>query len=333
MLQSVLSLLFNSPNQKIMEKSRRKFIRNMAGIGTGLAASSVFPGVLSSCNSPEPLFFSISLAQWSLNNTLKRWTSDGYTDGKDPLDFPVMARNQFGIDAVEYVNTFYYEKAEDKSYLSELKNRCEGEGVKSLLIMVDSEGNLGDPDEEMRNQAVANHYKWIEAAKFLGCHSIRVNARSEGSWEEQMKLASEGLHSLCEFADGHGINVIVENHGGLSSNGKWLSGVMEMVDHPLCGTLPDFGNFRISDDEEYDRYLGMEELMPWAKGVSAKSHEFDDEGNEVRTDYYKMLRIVKDSGYRGYIDIEYEGSELSEPDGILATKALLEKAGAAVMAG
>ena len=185
----------------------------------------------------------------------------------------------------------------------------------------------------MRKQAVTNHYKWIEAAKFLGCHSIRVNARSEGSWEEQMKLASEGLHSLCEFADGHGINVIVENHGGLSSNGKWLSGVMEMVDHPLCGTLPDFGNFRISDDEEYDRYLGMEELMPWAKGVSAKSHEFDDEGNEVLTDYFKMLRIVKDSGFRGYIDIEYEGTELSEPDGILATKALLEKAGAAVMAG
>ena len=202
-----------------------------------------------------------------------------------------------------------------------------GEGVIFLLIMFDSEGNLWDTDTESKRTAVSNHYKWVEAAAFMGCHSIRVNAGSRGTWDEQMKLASDGLRSLCEYADPIGINVIVENHGGLSSNGQWLSGVMKMVDHPRCGTLPDFGNFRVSSDEEYDRYKGVEELMPWAKGVSAKSHEFDANGNEVRTDYRKMLQIVKDAGYTGYIDIEYEGSELDEFSGIRATKALLEKVG------
>ena len=305
----------------------------MAGISTGIAASSLFPGILSSCTTSTPLFFKISLAQWSLNKTLRRWQGGSFNENPgDPLDFPIIARNQFGIDAIEYVNTFYFDKTDDDDYFAELKNRCDGEGVKSLLIMVDSEGDLGDPDEEKRKMAVSNHHRWVERAKYLGCHSIRVNARSTGTWDEQMKLAAEGLRSLCEFADGFDINVIVENHGGLSSNGEWLSGVMKMADHNRCGTLPDFGNFRISDDEMYDRYKGMKELMPWAKGVSAKSHDFDEEGNETASDYYKMLRIVHEAGYTGYIGIEYEGSILSEADGIMATKALLEKAGAVVSA-
>jgi len=302
----------------------------MAGIGTGIAAAGIIPGIMPSCSASGKLFFSISLAQWSLHNSMSRWTDKGYLEGLDPLDFPVIARNQFDIDAVEFVNTFYYEKINDKSYLAELNNRCKGEGVKSLLIMVDSEGDLGDPDEENRIKSVSNHFRWVEAANFLGCHSIRVNARSAGSWEEQMKLASDGLRSLCEFADDFDINVIVENHGGISSNGKWLSGVMEMVNHPRCGTLPDFGNFKISEEEEYDPYQGVTELMPWAKGVSAKSHNFDEEGNETKTDYHRMLQIVKDAGYKGYIGIEYEGKILDEPEGILATKALLERAGAQV---
>jgi sugar phosphate isomerase/epimerase len=287
------------------------------------------PGVLNACIGERKMFFSISLAQWSLHRYFKRWTYDGYTDGAaDPLDFPVVARNEFGIEGLEFVNTFYYEKINEAGYLSELKNRCDGEGMKNLLIMVDAEGNLGDPDVESRKQAVSNHYRWVEAARFLGCHSIRVNAGSEGTWDEQMKLAADGIRSLCEFADDMDINVIVENHGGLSSNGEWLSGVMKMIDHTRAGTLPDFGNFRISEDEAYDRYKGVAELMPYAKGVSAKSHEFDEEGNEVRTDYYKMLQIVKDAGFNGYIGIEYEGDQLGEFEGILATKALLEKVGA-----
>jgi L-ribulose-5-phosphate 3-epimerase len=202
--------------------------------------------------------------------------------------------------------------------------------VTSVLIMIDREGNLGDPDEERRKTSVENHHKWVEAAAYLGCHSIRVNARSRGEYDEQMKLAADGLYALCEYGDQYNINVIVENHGGLSSNGKWLTGVMEMVNHPRCGTLPDFGNFMVSREEEYDRYLGVTELMKYAKGVSAKSHEFDEDGNETETDFYKMLKIVKEAGYTGHIGIEYEGRGLSEFQGIWATKKLLEKAGAAV---
>jgi L-ribulose-5-phosphate 3-epimerase len=197
--------------------------------------------------------------------------------------------------------------------------------------MCDAEGNLGDPDADKRKIAVENHHKWIEAAKFLGCHSIRVNARSQGTFEEQMKLAADGLRTLCDYGEKYEINIIVENHGGLSSNGTWLTGVMKMVDHRRCGILPDFGNFRVSREEEYDRYKGVKEFMPWAKGISAKSNSFDEEGNELNIDYYKMLQIIKDAGYTGYIGIEYEGSQLSEYEGIMATKKLLEKAGATVV--
>ena len=301
-----------------MPQNRRKFLSSTVLAGTGLM---IAPSLLSACRGRKNPLFRISLAQWSLHRTFWDKSLD-----KDPLDFPVIARQDFGIEAVEYVNQFYPGRARDEKYLAELKKRCEGEGVTSLLIMCDNEGNLGDPDEEKRLEAVTNHHKWVEAAAFLGCHSIRVNARSEGSYEEQMKLAADGLRRLCEYGDRYNINVIVENHGGLSSNAKWLSEVMRTVDHPRVGTLPDFGNFRISADEEYDRYLGVKELMPWAKGVSAKSHEFDEEGNEIHTDFYRMLGIVKDSGYRGYIGIEYEGSGLDEYAGTRATKALLEKA-------
>jgi L-ribulose-5-phosphate 3-epimerase len=314
-----------------MNNSRRTFIKNASGMAAGLTAYGLLPGMLNACTGGNKMFFSISLAQWSLHRYFKRWTEEGYTDGEaDPLDFPRITRNEFDIEGLEFVNTFYYEKIDETGYLSELKKRCDAEGMKNQLIMVDAEGDLGDPDDESRKLAVRNHYRWVEAAKFLGCHSIRVNARSTGSWDQQMKLAAEGIRSLCEYADKMDINVIVENHGELSSNGEWLAGVMKMIDHPRAGTLPDFGNFRVSEDEEYDRYQGVKEMMPYARGVSAKSYGFDEDGNETRIDYYKMLQIVKDAGYKGYIGIEYEGDELSEFEGIRATKALLEKAGAAL---
>jgi sugar phosphate isomerase/epimerase len=243
----------------------------------------------------------------------------------DNLEFPRVTREEFGIEAVEYVNSFFKDKAEDTAYLTDLKTRCDDLGVVSLIIMCDGEGALGDPDQVARLRAVENHYRWVEAARFLGCHSIRVNAQSQGSPEEQMALAVDGLRSLTEFADVHDINVIVENHGGFSSNGAWLAGVMEAVGHPRCGTLPDFGNFNIGNGETYDRYQGVEELMPFAKAVSAKSHVFDQDGNEREMDYVRLMRIVLDAGYRGYVGIEYEGSETSEPEGIRSTKALLER--------
>jgi sugar phosphate isomerase/epimerase len=262
--------------------------------------------------------FEISLAEWSLHQTL-------FKKAMDPLDFAKVAKHDFGITAVEYVNQFFKDKAQDQNYLGELKKRAADEGVKSLLIMIDGEGQLGNADNAERTKAVENHYKWVEAAKFLGCHSIRVNAASSGSYDEQLERAADGLRRLTEFGASHGLNVIVENHGGLSSNGKWLAAVITKVDHPRCGTLPDFGNFNLGNGKEYDRYQGVTELMPFAKAVSAKSHDFNEQGDEIHTDYRKMMQIVLDAGYRGYVGIEYEGQKLSEPEGIRATKALLER--------
>jgi sugar phosphate isomerase/epimerase len=246
----------------------------------------------------------------------------------DNLDFPLIAKRDFDIDCIEYVNTFFMDKAKDTDYLKQLKQRCDDNGVKSGLIMCDSEGDLGDADDTKRTTAVENHYKWVEAAKFLGCHSIRVNARSSGDPAEQHKHAVDGLRRLSEFGAKHDINVIVENHGGISSNGKWLAGVIkEVVDSGLknCGTLPDFGNFTISDSEKYDRYQGVTEMMPYAKGVSAKSHVFDADGNEAEIDYIKMMKIVLDAGYHGYVGIEWEGDKPGEMEGVKLTKQLLER--------
>ena len=241
----------------------------------------------------------------------------------------------YGIEGIEYVNQFFKDKAQDHKYLAEMKKRAADEGVKSLLIMIDGEGNLGEPDEAKRKQAVENHYKWVDAAQFLGCHAIRVNARSNAklSYEEQAKLAADGLRRLTEWGAEHDIDVIVENHGGLSSHGRWLVEVMKMVDHPRCGTLPDFGNFAVDrkNDIWYDRYLGVQELMPYAKAVSAKAHAFDESkpwstvdsaGHE--TDFVKMMKIVLDAGYRGWVGIESEGRQ-DQMQGVEQTLDLLKR--------
>ena len=300
---------------------RRDFLKFGASIAGGLAATGLRGSLLSDIK--KPMAFKISLAEWSLHRALQ-------SKEIDHLDFYSVAKKEFDISAVEYVNTFFFNKAKDVTYLKEMKTRADDLSVKSLLIMCDSEGNLGDPDNSKRKTAVENHHKWAEAAKFLGCHSIRVNARSEGSYDEQIELAADGLRRLTEFGDSMGINTIVENHGGLSSNGKWLSAVMEKVDHPRMGTLPDFGNFRLEGEKWYDRYQGVRELMPYAKAVSAKSHEFDSDGNEINTDYYKMMKIVLDASYNSHVGIEYEGTAHSEMEGIRLTLELLKKVRASI---
>jgi sugar phosphate isomerase/epimerase len=291
---------------------RRRFLKTISYITGGLTLSGLYPFN----KNKKP--FKISLAEWSLHRAL-------FSGNLDHLDFCKIAKTEFDISAIEYVNTFFFEQARNKLYLKEMKTRADDTGVSSLLIMCDKEGNLGNPDEKSRTTAIENHYKWVEAAKYLGCHSIRVNARSSGAYEEQLELAADGLRQLTKFGADHEINVIVENHGGLSSNGEWLSEVLRKVDHPMCGTLPDFGNFNLGDDRWYDRYKGIKELMPFAKAVSAKSHEFDSHGNEINTDYYKMMKIVLNAGYDGFVGIEYEGSHLGEMEGIQATKDLLVK--------
>tara|TARA_B110000014_G_scaffold14455_1_gene9664 strand:- start:4110 stop:5021 length:912 start_codon:yes stop_codon:yes gene_type:complete len=295
---------------------RREFIKQTAAATSAIALTGISSSLISGCSKSNP--FEISLAEWSLHRSLQ-------SKEIDHLDFYSVAKNEFNISAVEYVNSFFFDKAKDQRYLNEMKLRASDLGVRSLLIMCDNEGNLGDPDLKKRTKSVENHYKWAEAAKFLGCHSIRVNARSSGSYDEQIELASDGLRRLTEFGETLEINTIVENHGGLSSNAKWLSAVMDKVDHPRVGTLPDFGNFRIEGDEWYDRYQGMKELMPYAKAVSAKSHEFDSNGNEIQSDYYKIMDIVLKAGYSGYVGIEYEGNVHSEIEGIKLTRDLLIK--------
>ena len=288
---------------------RRHFLKTT----TVAAFAASLPGI---SQAQSERLFSVSLAQWSLNKRL-------FSGELSNLDFPVFTRNEFGIGAVEYVNQFWMDKAEDSAYLAQLKQRCDDHGVQSVLIMCDREGALGDPDNKARTTAIENHYKWVTAAATLGCHSIRVNAQSEGSYGQQLDLAVDGLGRLCEFAEDHGLNVIVENHGGLSSNGKWLAAVMEQVNKPNCGTLPDFGNFYITREEFYNHYLGVKELMPYARGVSAKSYDFNDSGEETRTDFTRMMQIVLDAGYRGHVGVEWEGRELDDVTGIRMTRDLL----------
>lgn len=308
-----------------MNINRRKFIQNSGRGILGLSALSFLASYETLANTNSDLFFKISLAEWSLHRTL-------FANKMTNMDFPAKAKNDFGIHALEYVNQFFKDKAEDKKYLKELKSRTTDLDVENVLIMIDGEGHLADDDDKKRTKSIENHYKWVEAAKFMGCHSIRVNAYATSKDPEEGKTAAvDGLSRLTEFAVPYGINIIVENHGGFSSNGVWLSDVMKQVNKPECGTLPDFGNFCIKSGkdgcvEEYDKYNGVKELMPFAKGVSAKSGSFDADGNETNIDYMKMMKIVKDAGYRGYVGIE-SGSRTDEDKAIRLTKALLEKVG------
>lgn len=279
----------------------------------------------------------ISLAQWSLN---KRFLKRPGAEPLDNLEFAATAR-ALGIDGIEYVNQMFFDKATDRAYLAEMKRRADGEGVRSLLIMCDREGQIGAPDEAARATTIANHLKWLDAAAFLGCHSIRVNAASDPALpaDEQARLAADGLHRLCAEGDRRGLWVVVENHGGLSSNGKWLTQVMRRADHPRVGILPDFGNFYTNRKgaELYNPYQGVREFMPWVKeAVSAKAYDWDTgagrfytesrrEGDEITLDFERLIRIVVGAGYGGYIGIEYEGQKHSEIDGIRRTKQALDE--------
>ncbi len=321
-----------------MSISRRRFSQ-YALAGAGLTALPL------TSRAVEPAF-QISLAQWSLHRSFfgasltMGWEKFGqaFTEAPDsmlrgpldPLDFANIARRDFDIDAIEYVNTFYFGRARDDGYMNQLRQRADDAGVRSLLIMCDRVGATGAADAGTRAQVVESHRPWLEAAARLGCRAVRVNAYGEGDRIELASRVADTLHQLGELAERLNLSVLVENHGGLSSDGSWLVGVIETADHPRVGTLPDFGNFRLSPrgaepEQHYDRYLGVAELMPYARAVSAKSYDFDSAGEETTIDFQRMLEIVAGAGYSGYVGIEYEGRRLSEADGILATKKLLER--------
>lgn len=314
-----------------MNNSRRDFLKKSVLATGGLILAVSSPSTIMGRN--RAFDFKISLAEWSLNKQI-------FGGEMSNLDFPVVSKEKFGINAVEYVNQFFADKAKDTEYLKELKKRADDHGVRNVLIMVDNEGMVAAPDDAERNTAVENHYKWIEAAKFLGCHAIRINLFGSQGTEDDVEAwtsaAVAGLGALAEYGAQHEISVIVENHGGLSSHAGHLANVMKQVDSKWAGTLPDFGNFCITHEEDarwgetcvdqYDVYKGIKELMPYAKGVSAKSFAFDEDGNESTLDYMRLFKIVKESGFNGgYVGVEYEGSSLPAEEGILATKKLLEK--------
>ncbi|WP_194765696.1 sugar phosphate isomerase/epimerase family protein [Tamlana sp. I1] len=317
---------------------RRNFISKSVGAATALTLLG-----LSACkdksntksdsqninhSKTNPLFFKLSLAQWSLHRAL-------FNKEMQHLDFAAKAR-QFNFEGLEYVNAFFHDKANDKAFLSEMNSRANSEGLQNVLIMIDGEGALADQDNAKRLQAIENHYKWVEAAHYLGCHAIRVNLAGGVHADEAAKASLDSLSKLSDFAAGSNINILVENHGGFSSNGAWMDQVFSKVKNKNCGTLPDFGNFCIEKDnnghciEAYDKFQGIKDLLPYAKAISAKSYDFNDEGDETQIDYYKTIKLIKDSGYNGFIGVEYEGKNTSEEKGIILTRDLLIRAGTQV---
>lgn len=308
--------------------SRRIFVKQALASAAGLSIMPISNPLFGQSNDVR-----ISLAQWSLNRSIR-------TGEIKAIDFAAITRNTYQLDAVEFVGSFYGEQKNDQSFWREMQTRSQSEGVQNLLIMIDEEGDLGNPDDNARKMAVANHYGWVDAAKQSGCHSIRVNAFGTGERSVVKAALIDGLGQLCEYAEKVGINILIENHGLYSSEADLMVAVIKAVNSPVMGTLPDFGNWCTSakwggtrDDsceQVYDLVRGVRAFMPYAKGVSAKTYDFDETGNQPRLDYRSLLKTVKDSGYQGYIGIEYEGENLSEPEGIRATKRLIEKVWAAL---
>ena len=301
---------------------RRTFIKNSA---LGAAALASTP-LLVRCQGEKAL--KISLAQWSLHRSF-------WNGSLDPLDFASIAAEKYDLRAVEYVNGFYTEHAGDEAFWNTMKERSDAAGVQNLVMMVDDEGDLGDARQETRIQAVENHYKWLHAAGLLGCHSMRVNAFGDADREVFKESIMDGMSRLTDYAAQLDLNVIIENHGLFSSDAALIAEIIEEVNRPNFGSFPDFGNWCLSAkwgttqgecDREYDRYQGVAELLPYATAVSAKSYNFNEEGEDTKIDYYSLMKLVKESDYQGFIGIEYEGTEKSEHEGILLTRELMQKA-------
>jgi L-ribulose-5-phosphate 3-epimerase len=301
--------------------SRRLFLESTVASGTLLSLGSSLALADDAMGKPAAGKigdFKISLAEWSLHKAL-------FAGKIHNIDFPKIAREEYGIEGVEFVNQFFKDNAHDSAYLKDLKTRANDAGVTCVLIMIDGEGDLSATNDEARNKAVDNHKKWVDAAASLGCHAIRVNTGNHYSPTEVGPVA-EAAGLLADYGAKNQISVICENHGGPSSNPDALLALIKAVGKPTFGTLPDFGNFPQDSKGKYtiDVYEAIARMMQHAKGVSAKSYDFDESGKETKLDFARIMKIVTDAGYHGFVGIEYEGSRLGEPEGIRATKKLLE---------
>ncbi|ULQ55997.1 sugar phosphate isomerase/epimerase [Flavihumibacter rivuli] len=329
--------------------NRRSFVRNTLLTVAAMPVLKGFPGT----NEEQPagayasrLPMKYALSQWALNrmqfgasrndmNSFMKLLSsdpDKLLQGSlKPMDFPAFTRKTFNLEAVEYVNTFFYGHGDDTAFMKQLKKRSEDAGIRNLLIMVDAEGYLGHADKKERADAIERHKKWLESAAILGCHSIRVNAHGTGGKEDQKFQAADSLAKLCDLAQKYQLNILVENHGGMSSHPIWLLETLKEAGKSNLGTCVDFDNFDYSETKIYDgelrynRYVGVDLLMPLAKSVSAKAHRFDDQGFETSIDFERMVKIIGDHNYTGYISLEYEGNHQSEVDGIKSLRALLDR--------
>lgn len=289
----------------LMNFSRRRLLKHVPFTGIAALAATGFS------EDSEP-WLKISLQQYSFNRQLQKGELD-------PLDYPKLAVEKCGISALEYFNGFIMDKANDTAWFAELKKRCDDLGVENQLMLLKNNRALDDADAATRKAAAADYRPWLEACKTLECHSVRVDVRSPGNPAEVKKQAIDGLNQLCDIAKPYGIDIIVENHGNHSSNGMWVADLMASLDRDNCGTLPDFGNFK-----DYDKYQGVKDMLPWARAVCAKVHHIEEDGSARDTDFTKMLKIIKDGGFKGYIGIEFEGK--SDPvAGIIGTKKLIEK--------
>lgn len=301
---------------------RRTFIRNSVIGATALVSTPL----LAQCTHEKEL--KISLAQWSLHRSFR--------DGSlDPVNFASIAMEKYGINAIEFVNGLYPDRARDEAFWNKMRTRSADAGVQNLILMVDDEGELGAASENERLKSVENHYKWVNVAKLLGCPTMRVNAFGDSDREIYRMAIMDGMARLADYAADLDINIVIENHGLFSSDAALIAGIIKEVNRPNFGSFPDFGNWCLSAkwgttqgdcDKVYDRYKGVSELLPYAKAVSAKSYNFNELGEDTKIDYYRLMKIVKESDYQGHIGIEYEGMEKSEHEGILITKELMKKA-------
>ncbi len=297
---------------RFMMMKRRQILKKLA-MGAGCAATAPFYSCAKNGTSGESPWLKLAVQQYSFNRQLK-------SGELAMIDYPGTVVEGTGIKALEYFNGHMEEKAGDTGFFEAVRERCDDLGAANTMMLCRGKDALDSSDPSVRSAAIEGYRPWLEATKILGGQYIRVDVRSDGDPDEQKKHAADGLTALCEVAGNEfDMGIVVENHGGHSGNGKWVADLMKTVGLENCGTLPDFQNFK-----EYDPYLGIEEMMPWAKIVCAKSKEFDEAGNEVNVDYRRMLKIVKDSGFTGYIGIEFEGHGVDPIAGINLTKNLIE---------
>ena len=330
-----------------MKQNRRKFIND---IFKGTAAISLSSPLLN-----NDLFANYVSNKLKISLQCFSFASEFYKGNFDLSNFSKIVRETYNLDGAEFWSIPFMGKEKNSFFLNELRQKSNDYGIKNTIILVDlldmqtmKQGNsLASIDKKERNQAIEDHKPWIDAAKSIGCDSIRINLWSDASKEEVMKVSIESISKLLEYSSDKNISIVIENHGGHTGDAKWLVNLIKKINNKNLGTLPDFGtlNFCVKRDlnldftakcfSQYDKYLGVKELLPYAKGISAKSTQFDLKGNETTTNFKKMVRLIKKSNFEGYISIEYEGAirdtfakqknHLSTHDGILATKKLLEK--------